>query len=98
MENGFGGRSIFFANNSILDDLDRAAQYARILSSVRINTVVVNNVSPLDVKIHEMCIGTAILTHSRSMPMRLHSNNGTLKASAESLMPSGLTVSSWDWH
>lgn len=45
IERGYGGGSIFFANNSIVDDLTRASQYARILSSIRINAVVVNNVN-----------------------------------------------------
>jgi alpha-glucuronidase len=45
IERGYGGASIFFANNSIVDDLTRAAEYARLLASIRINAVVVNNVN-----------------------------------------------------
>ena len=45
IERGYGGASIFFANNSIVDDLTRAAMYARILASIRVNAVVVNNVN-----------------------------------------------------
>ena len=45
IERGFGGASIFFANNSVVDDLTRAGEYARILASIRINVVVVNNVN-----------------------------------------------------
>jgi alpha-glucuronidase len=45
IERGYGGASIFFANNSIVDDLTRASEYARILASIRINAVVVNNVN-----------------------------------------------------
>jgi alpha-glucuronidase len=45
IERGYGGQSIFFANNSIVDDLTRAAEYARLLASIRINAVVVNNVN-----------------------------------------------------
>lgn len=45
IERGYGGASIFFANNSILEDLTRASEYARILASIRINTVVPNNVN-----------------------------------------------------
>ncbi|OJJ44714.1 hypothetical protein ASPZODRAFT_71389 [Penicilliopsis zonata CBS 506.65] len=45
IERGYAGPSIFFHNGKILDDLSRAAQYARLLSSIRINGVVVNNVN-----------------------------------------------------
>ena len=45
IERGFGGASIFFANNSIVSDLTRAAEYARLLASIRIQACVVNNVS-----------------------------------------------------
>lgn len=42
---GFGGNSIFFANGLVVSDLTRAAEYARLLSSIRINAVVVNDVN-----------------------------------------------------
>jgi len=42
---GFGGLSIFFSNGTVLPDLTRAAEYARILASIRINAVVVHNVN-----------------------------------------------------
>ena len=45
IERGFGGASIFFANDAILQDLSRVSEYARILSSIGINAVVVNNVN-----------------------------------------------------
>ena len=45
IERGYGGASIFFANNAIVDDLTRASEYARLLASIRINAVVVNNVN-----------------------------------------------------
>ncbi|KAJ5933791.1 hypothetical protein N7454_006120 [Penicillium verhagenii] len=45
IERGYGGESIFFKNGAILDDLGRVHQYARLLASVRINAVVVNNVN-----------------------------------------------------
>ena len=45
IERGFGGASIFFANGSILQNLTRAGEYARLLSSIRLNAVVVNNVN-----------------------------------------------------
>ena len=40
-----GGLSIFFANGGIVEDLTRAGQYARLLASIRVNAVVVNNVN-----------------------------------------------------
>ena len=36
---------IFFDNGTIVSNLTRAAEYARLLSSIRINAVVVNNVN-----------------------------------------------------
>ncbi|PGH13674.1 alpha-glucuronidase A [Helicocarpus griseus UAMH5409] len=45
IERGYGGYSIFFDNGTIVPDLTRAAQYARLLASIRVNAVVVNNVN-----------------------------------------------------
>ena len=45
IERGYGGPSIFFSNGTVVSNLTRAADYARLLSSVRINAVVVNNVN-----------------------------------------------------
>lgn len=45
IERGYAGPSIFFANNGVVGDLTRVAQYARLLASVRVNAVVVNNVN-----------------------------------------------------
>lgn len=45
VERGYGGNSIFFWDGKIRDDLTRAAQYARLLASIGINAVVVNNVN-----------------------------------------------------
>ncbi|KAI5237107.1 alpha glucuronidase [Aureobasidium subglaciale] len=45
IERGFGGASIFFSNGTIVSDLTRVAQYARLLASVGINAIVVNNVN-----------------------------------------------------
>lgn len=45
IERGYGGDSIFFWDGRIRDELDRAAQYARLLASIGINAVVVNNVN-----------------------------------------------------
>lgn len=45
IERGYGGASIFFANGTIKDDLTRAAQYARLCASIRLNAIVVNNVN-----------------------------------------------------
>ncbi|KAF9021566.1 alpha-glucuronidase [Hymenopellis radicata] len=42
---GFGGNSIFFADGHVVSDLTRASEYARLLSSIRINAVVVNDVN-----------------------------------------------------
>jgi alpha-glucuronidase len=45
IERGYGGASIFFANGGVLSDLTRVAEYARLLASVGINALVVNNVN-----------------------------------------------------
>ncbi|KAM3421143.1 Alpha-glucuronidase [Cercospora zeina] len=45
IERGFAGDSIFFENGKIKANLTRAAEYARLLASIRINAVVVNNVN-----------------------------------------------------
>ncbi|KAK3336279.1 glycoside hydrolase superfamily [Cercophora scortea] len=45
IERGYGGPSIFFGNGAVVQDLTRAAQYARLLASIGINGIVVNNVN-----------------------------------------------------
>jgi alpha-glucuronidase len=45
IERGYGGASIFFADGVVVDNLDRVSQYARLLASIRVNGVVVNNVN-----------------------------------------------------
>lgn len=45
IERGFAGASIFFNDGRIVTNLTRAAEYARLLASIRVNAVVVNNVS-----------------------------------------------------
>ncbi|KAK4609428.1 putative alpha-glucuronidase A [Fulvia fulva] len=45
IERGFAGASIFFNDGRIVTNLTRAAEYARLLASIRVNAVVVNNVN-----------------------------------------------------
>jgi len=45
IERGYAGRSIFFQDNRLVEDLDRVRDYARLLASIGINGVVVNNVN-----------------------------------------------------
>ncbi|KAF9892260.1 hypothetical protein FE257_002037 [Aspergillus nanangensis] len=45
IERGYAGQSIFFEDDGIVKNLTRAGQYARLLASVGINGVVVNNVN-----------------------------------------------------
>jgi len=45
VERGYGGPSVFFWDGRVRPDLTRAAQYARLLASIGINAVVVNNVN-----------------------------------------------------
>ncbi len=42
---GYGGRSIFFKDGKVLDDLSAVTEYARLLASVGINGCNVNNVN-----------------------------------------------------
>lgn len=45
IERGYGGDSIVFANGTIKSDLQRVTDYARLLASIRINGIVINNVN-----------------------------------------------------
>ncbi|KAF2741834.1 glycoside hydrolase family 67 protein [Sporormia fimetaria CBS 119925] len=45
IERGYAGPSIFFEGGFVKENLTRVAEYARLLASVRINAVVVNNVN-----------------------------------------------------
>ena len=45
IERGYGGRSIFWDNNHVRDDLTRAAEYARLLASIGINACSISNVN-----------------------------------------------------
>lgn len=45
VERGYAGPSIFFRDGVVVDDMTRASQYARLLASIRVNSVVVNNVN-----------------------------------------------------
>lgn len=45
IERGYGGPSIFFENGLVVKNLTRASEYARLLASIRVNAVVVNNVN-----------------------------------------------------
>ncbi len=45
VERGYAGRSIFFEDGSVVPDLSRASDYARLLASIGINGCTVNNVN-----------------------------------------------------
>jgi alpha-glucuronidase len=45
IERGYAGRSIFFENGRVRQDLTRAGEYARLLASVGLNGCTVNNVN-----------------------------------------------------
>ncbi|KAF7595393.1 hypothetical protein BBP40_006387 [Aspergillus hancockii] len=45
IERGYAGSSIFFSGGQIVEDLSRVKQYARLLASIRINGIIVNNVN-----------------------------------------------------
>lgn len=45
IERGYAGNSIFYKNNQFSDELNRIEDYARLLSSVGINGIAINNVN-----------------------------------------------------
>jgi alpha-glucuronidase len=45
IERGYAGRSIFFEGGQVVEDLGRAAEYARLLASVGINACSISNVN-----------------------------------------------------
>lgn len=45
IERGYAGKSIFYAENTISYDPERVKDYARLLASVGINAIVINNVN-----------------------------------------------------
>ncbi|KAI1346477.1 glycoside hydrolase superfamily [Xylaria sp. FL0043] len=45
IERGYAGLSIFFKNNGTIANTTRVAEYARLLASIRVNGIVVNNVN-----------------------------------------------------
>ena len=45
VERGYGGDSIFFWDGAVREDPTRASEYARVLASIGINGVIVNNVN-----------------------------------------------------
>lgn len=45
IERGYAGKSIFFENNRITEDLTRVRDYARLLASSGINAISINNVN-----------------------------------------------------
>jgi alpha-glucuronidase len=45
IERGYAGQSIFFKDNKVVEDLSRVKDYARLLASIGINGVVLNNVN-----------------------------------------------------
>lgn len=45
IERGYAGKSIFYQNGQVTSDLERIRDYARLLSSVGINAIAINNVN-----------------------------------------------------
>jgi alpha-glucuronidase len=45
IERGYGGPSLFFKNGGIVDDLTRVSEYGRLLASIRVNGIIINNVN-----------------------------------------------------
>lgn len=45
IERGYAGRSIFFKKNKVIKNLSRVSDYARLMASVGINAIAVNNVN-----------------------------------------------------
>ncbi len=45
IERGYGGRSLFFEDNNVREDLGPVRDYARLLASLGINAITINNVN-----------------------------------------------------
>lgn len=45
IERGYAGKSIFFKNNNVVSEFNRIKDYARLLASININGIVINNVN-----------------------------------------------------
>lgn len=45
IERGYAGQSIFFKDNHLVEDLDRVRDYARLMASIGINGIAINNVN-----------------------------------------------------
>ncbi|KAF2795049.1 glycoside hydrolase family 67 protein [Melanomma pulvis-pyrius CBS 109.77] len=45
IERGYAGPSIFFRDGFVVDNVTRVAEYARLLASIRVNGIVINNVN-----------------------------------------------------
>ncbi|KAI1139160.1 glycoside hydrolase family 67 protein [Hypoxylon sp. FL0543] len=45
IERGYAGPSIFFEKNTIISNVTRVAEYARLLASIRVNGIIINNVN-----------------------------------------------------
>ncbi|KAL1895864.1 hypothetical protein Sste5346_004961 [Sporothrix stenoceras] len=45
IERGYGGKSLFFTDGRIVDNLERVRQYARLMASIGLNGIVINNVN-----------------------------------------------------
>jgi len=45
VERGYAGKSLFYRNNELTENLERVGDYARLLASVGINRIAVNNVN-----------------------------------------------------
>lgn len=45
VERGYAGKSIFYSDNKITDNMKRIKDYARLLASIGVNGVVINNVN-----------------------------------------------------
>ncbi len=45
IERGYAGQSFFYSNNEVVKDVSRVREYARLLCSIGINGVVINNVN-----------------------------------------------------
>jgi alpha-glucuronidase len=45
IERGYAGPSLFFRDGFVVDNVTRVAEYARLLASIRINGIIINNVN-----------------------------------------------------
>ncbi|CAK7199267.1 hypothetical protein SEUCBS139899_001942 [Sporothrix eucalyptigena] len=60
IERGYGGRSLFFEGGRVVEDLSRVKEYARLMASIGLNGIVINNVNANPSLLSEECLSQGV--------------------------------------